>query len=70
MPTEVLIIGGGQAGLAAAYFLSQRNIPYLIVDKGKEVGDVWKRRYDSLTLFTPRNYSELPGMRLAGNQSP
>jgi putative flavoprotein involved in K+ transport len=67
MHTDVLIIGGGQAGLAAAYCLSQRNVPYLVLDKGKEIGEVWKRRYDSLTLFTPRNYSELPGLRLTGN---
>lgn len=67
MHTDVLVIGGGQAGLAAAFFLSRRNIPYLVLDKGREIGEVWRRRYDSLTLFTPRNYSELPGMRLAGD---
>jgi Predicted flavoprotein involved in K+ transport len=67
MHTDVLVIGGGQAGLAAAFFLSRLGIPYVVLDKGHEVGEVWKRRYDSLTLFTPRNYSELPGMRLAGN---
>jgi len=67
MHTDVLIIGGGQAGLAAAYFLSQRGASYRVLDKGKEIGEVWKRRYDSLVLFTPRNYSELPGMRLTGD---
>lgn len=67
MHTDVLIIGGGQAGLAAAYFLAERNIPYRILDKGKEIGEAWKRRYDSLQLFTPRNYSELPGLNLTGN---
>lgn len=67
MRTDVLVIGGGQAGLAAAFFLAGADIPYTVLDKGKEVGEVWKRRYDSLTLFTPRNYSELPGMRLAGD---
>jgi len=67
MHTDVLIIGGGQAGLAAAYFLTRHNIPYVVLDKGGEVGEVWKRRYDSLTLFTPRFYSTLPGMRLDGD---
>ena len=68
MHTDVLVVGGGQAGLAAAYFLSQLNIPYLVLDKSEEVGEAWKRRYDSLTLFTPRSCSELPGMRLAGGR--
>jgi len=67
MHTDVLIIGGGQAGLAAAYFLSMRGVPHLIVDRGEEIGEAWKRRYDSLQLFTPRIYSRLPGMRLPGN---
>lgn len=66
MLTEVLIIGGGQAGLAAAYYLGRHDIPYIILDKGKEVGEVWKDRYDSLTLFTPRSYSRLPGLTLNG----
>jgi putative flavoprotein involved in K+ transport len=64
MQTEVLIIGSGQAGLAAAYYLGQHDIPYIILDKSKEVGEVWKNRYDSLTLFTPQNYSQLPGLTL------
>jgi putative flavoprotein involved in K+ transport len=67
MRTEVLVIGGGQAGLAAAFFLARSGIPYVVLDKGSEVGEAWKRRYDSLTLFTPRNCSRLPGMRLAGD---
>jgi len=57
----------GQAGLAAAFYLAGYDIPYAVLDKGKEVGEVWKRRYDWLTLFTPRNCSELPGMRLTGD---
>lgn len=66
MHTDVLIIGGGQAGLAAAYFLAKRKKSYVILDKGKAVGEVWEQRYDSLQLFTPRNYSRLPGMRSSG----
>jgi len=63
---EVLIIGGGQAGLASAYCLARHDISCLILDKSNEVGEVWKNRYDSLTLFTPRTYSRLPGLFLSG----
>ena len=67
MHSDVLIIGGGQAGLAAAYFLAKHGLSYRILDKGREIGESWKSRYDSLMLFTPRNYSELPGLSLPGN---
>ncbi|MFK3938012.1 flavin-containing monooxygenase [Alkalihalobacillus sp. NPDC078783] len=56
---EVIIIGGGQAGLAMAYALKQQNIPYIILDENEKPGASWEQRYDSLTLFTPRNYSTL-----------
>ncbi|MFE5317896.1 flavin-containing monooxygenase [Paenibacillus sp. NPDC056579] len=64
--TEVLVIGAGQAGLAAGYYLKERHIDFLIIDKGEKLGHVWSRRYDSLVLFTPRWYSSLPGMKLDG----
>lgn len=64
----VLVIGGGQAGLAAGYYLKQEGIPYLIVEKAARIGDGWRNRYTSLTLFTPRSISTLPGLMLAGNR--
>ncbi|GIO61501.1 flavin-containing monooxygenase [Paenibacillus cineris] len=64
---DVLIIGTGQAGLAAAYFLKQKGIPLMLIDKAKALGDSWRNRYDSLQLFTPRNYSRLPGLDLPGD---
>ncbi|SEG72120.1 NAD(P)/FAD-dependent oxidoreductase [Paenibacillus sp. UNC499MF] len=63
---EVIIIGGGQAGLAMGYFLKRKGIPFLILDAHKRTGDSWRSRYDSLTLFTPRMYSSLPGMKFPG----
>ncbi|SHE12397.1 Uncharacterized oxidoreductase CzcO [Chlamydia abortus] len=63
---DVLVIGAGQAGLAAGYFLQQTGISYLIIDKNEEIGAVWKSRYDSLVLFTPRHYSSLPGLAMTG----
>lgn len=59
---EVLVIGGGQAGLATGYWLSKLGAHYLIVDDGRRVGDSWRRRWDSLRLFTPARIDALPGM--------
>ena len=65
---ETVVIGAGQAGLAMGYYLKQDKVSFLIIDKGKAVGEVWKNRYDSLKLFTPRMYSSLPGLSLEGKQ--
>jgi putative flavoprotein involved in K+ transport len=60
--TDVLVIGGGQAGLAAGYHLRQRGIHYRIVEADARVGDVWRKRYDSLKLYSPASHAALPGM--------
>lgn len=58
---EVLIVGGGQAGLATSYFLRQANIPHCVLEARERVGDQWRARWDSLHLFSPARYNELPG---------
>jgi putative flavoprotein involved in K+ transport len=58
----VVVIGGSQAGLAVGYHLAQRGLRLVILDAGSETGLVWRSRWDSLTLFTPAQYSGLPGM--------
>ena len=60
---ELIIIGAGQAGLAAGYWLAQRDIDFLILDANPRVGDSWRRRWDSLQLFTPARYSGYPACR-------
>jgi putative flavoprotein involved in K+ transport len=65
--SDVLVIGGGQAGLAMGYYLAQNKVLYLIVDAAKEIGETWQNRYDSLVLFTPKNYSSLPGLDFSGD---
>ena len=60
---ETVIIGGGQAGLAAGYHLRERKRPFLILDAAPRVGTSWRDRWDSLVLFTPARYSGLPGSR-------
>jgi putative flavoprotein involved in K+ transport len=59
---DVLVIGGGQAGLAAGYHLSRLGARYVIVDERRRVGDAWRTRWDSLRLFTPARIDGLPGM--------
>lgn len=60
---ETLVIGGGQAGLAAGYHLAERGLPYLILDAHERVGDQWRNRWPSLRLYSPASADELPGMR-------
>ena len=59
---ETVIIGGGQAGLATAYELRKRGRPFVILEANERVGDSWRKRWDSLRLFTPAKYDGLPGM--------
>lgn len=58
----VLIVGGGQAGLALGARLEMLGVPYLIVDKHPRVGDQWRSRYKALTLHDPVWYDHLPYM--------
>jgi putative flavoprotein involved in K+ transport len=64
---DVLVIGGGQAGLAMGYCLRQTGHRFQIVERNPRLGDSWRNRYDSLVLFTPRAYSALPGLPLEGH---
>ncbi len=59
---DVIVIGGGQAGLAMGYELRRRNVPCVILDAHERIGDSWRERWDSLRLFTPAKYDGLPGM--------
>ncbi len=63
---DTLVIGGGQAGLAAGYFLRKMNRNFLILDAREQTGDAWRRRWDSLKLFTPAWLNGLPGMPFPG----
>lgn len=67
MSLDVLIIGGGQAGLASAYWLRRFGLSVRVIDASERIGDSWRKRYESLTLFTPREFSSLPGLPLAGD---
>jgi putative flavoprotein involved in K+ transport len=63
---ETVIVGGGQAGLSTGYHLARRGHSFVILDANERIGDSWRRRWDSLRLFTPASYSGLPGWSFPG----
>jgi putative flavoprotein involved in K+ transport len=50
---DVVVIGGGQAGLVTGYYLQRAGRRFVILDAYDRVGEEWRRRWDSLRLFTP-----------------
>jgi putative flavoprotein involved in K+ transport len=64
---EVAVIGAGQAGLAMGYFLADEGRQLRIFDAADSIGAVWRTRWDSLVLFTPRRYDSLPGLPFPGD---
>ncbi|MBW8523866.1 NAD(P)/FAD-dependent oxidoreductase [Chryseobacterium chendengshani] len=58
---DVIVIGGGQSALACGYYLRRAKLNYLILDKQYGPGGAWLHTWDSLTLFSPAEYSSLPG---------
>jgi putative flavoprotein involved in K+ transport len=64
---EVVIIGGGQAGLALSYYLTRQGRTHLVLEQGR-VGEVWRsERWDSFTLNTPNWMTRLPGFPYQGD---
>jgi len=64
-----VVIGGSQSGLAIGYYLQQQGLPFVILDQNDRIGDAWRKRWDSLRLFTPGRYDGLPGMPFPGSRS-
>ena len=64
---DVLVVGGGQAGLAIAARLKQLKIDALIVDREARVGDNWRKRYHALTLHNQVQVNHLPYMPFPPN---
>jgi putative flavoprotein involved in K+ transport len=65
-PYDVLVIGGGQAGLATGYHLQRAGVSFAILEGTSDVGGSWPHYYDSLRLFSPAGRSSLPGMPFPG----
>jgi len=65
--TEVIVIGAGQSGLAAARALQARGIRPVVLEAGPEPAGSWPHYYDSLALFSPAGYSGMPGLDFPGD---
>src|SRR5436190_9863605 len=63
----VVVVGGGQAGLAMGYFLSRQGRDFTILEAADQPAAAWRERWDSLTLFTPARYKRLPGLVFPGD---
>jgi thioredoxin reductase len=63
---DVIVIGGGQSGLAMGYYLRRSGLSYIIFDNQNEPGGAWLHTWDSLRLFSPAQWSSLPGMIMTG----
>lgn len=58
---QVVVIGGGQSGLAVGYFLRRTGLDFEILDANQGPGGAWPSAWDSLRLFSPAQWSSLPG---------
>src|SRR5688572_1151042 len=64
---EVIVVGGGQAGLAIGYLLSRQGRAFTILEAADTPAAAWRGRWDSLRLFTPVRYNSLPGRPFPGH---
>lgn len=58
---QVVVVGGGQSGLAVGYFLRRAGLDFEILDASERPGGAWPAAWDSLRLFSPAQWSSLPG---------
>lgn len=65
---DVVVIGGGQAGLAAGYYLRRTGLSFVILDAEVGPGGAWRHAWESLRLFSPARWSSLPGYIMPGGE--
>jgi putative flavoprotein involved in K+ transport len=58
---DVAVIGGGQAALATGYYLRRSGLRFVLLDAAAEPGGAWRQSWPSLRLFSPAQWSSLPG---------
>lgn len=66
MKYDVIVVGGGQSGLAVGYYLCRTTLSFLILDQASEPGGSWQHMWKSLRLFSPAQWSSLPGVMMLG----
>jgi putative flavoprotein involved in K+ transport len=64
---DVIVIGGGQAGLALGHHLAREGRDFVILEAADRPAAAWRERWDSLRLFTPARYDGLPGLPFPGD---
>src|SRR3954454_23271089 len=64
---EVIVVGGGQAGLAIGYLVARQGRRFTILEAADAPAAAWRGRWDSLRLFTPVRYDSLPGRAFPGD---
>ena len=64
---EVVVVGGGQAGLAIGWQLARQSRDFTILEASAQPASAWRDRWDSLKLFTPVRYDSLPGLPFPGD---
>ena len=67
---DVVVIGGGQAGLSAGYFLRRSGLSYVILDADTSPGGAWQHAWKSLHLFSPAGWSSIPGWPMPPTREP
>jgi len=65
MLTDTIVVGGGQAGLSASWYLKRAGKDHIVIDRG-QIGDTWRNRWDSFCLVTPNHLCRLPGFPYKG----
>ena len=61
---DCVVVGGGQAGLAASFYLRRAGVDHVVLDAQDRPGGAWRHTWPSLRLFSPAGYSSLPGWRM------
>ena len=65
---DIVVIGGGQAGLATGYYLRRTGLPFVILDAEEGPGGAWRHGWQSLRLFSPAKWNSLPGWIMPGGE--
>lgn len=61
---RAVVVGGGQAGLAASFYLRRSGVDHVVLDEQESPGGAWRHTWESLRLFSPAAYSSLPGWQM------